>query len=51
MKRWLLFVVLLGMFFCLVVNNFDLKLGDNEFDLVLDFLFKLVVEEVWMEVF
>lgn len=50
MKRWLLFVVLLGMSSCLVANNLDLKPGDNEFDLVLDPLPKLVAEEVRMEV-
>lgn len=49
MKRWLLFVVLLGMSSCLVANNLDLKPRDYGYALVVEPLPKLVVEEVRME--
>ena len=50
MKRWLLFVVLLGMSSSLVANKLDPKPGDHGFDQMLEGLPKLVVEEVRMEV-
>ncbi len=50
MKRWLLFVVLIGISSLSVANNLDLKPGDYGSDLILKVLPKLVVEEVRMEV-
>lgn len=50
MKRWLLFVVLLGISSFSVASTLDLKPGDYGFGLTLKELPKLVVEEVRMEV-